>query len=155
MYFKFHLFLVLSVAAFCIQLHKEKCQVHTDCTGQQMCVEGSCLPSEPAGGLCSKDNDCLLSKGQACRYGICMIPSEPPKECIKHTDCKGQTICVNHKCKPAVPTGFSCFGTGVCPYCGACKFDICWTELPTVDKKTMKDVENIITSKSKILNVTS
>ena len=67
------------------------CSSNTDCSGNQVCQNGSC---RSPGGPCSSNTDC--SGNQVCQNGSCRSPGGP---CSSNTDCSGNQVCQNGSCR--------------------------------------------------------
>jgi len=114
------------------------CNANTDCTTNQVCVNGYCGPSQQTnqqGSPCSSNEQCI--SGKLCSNGVCVpaeqvLPSDPNTGellCNSDAQCWNGKVCVDSHCVvPTTPTsgiGSSCTsdgqcGTGVACFQGRC-----------------------------------
>merc|ERR1719491_1320914 len=129
---------------FCSQVCSEFCENETDCSENQYCASGGCVPS----GSCNSDLDCINPKNMfpsiscigflECNQGVC------GKECsdfCKNGDAPAycdSDVCAANRCAE----GVSCIKN--CSDCTAIHFDGSGTQVCVDDGNTIDEVEEEI-----------
>jgi len=83
------------------------CSANSDCSVNQVCVNGYCGAQLPASSACSSDSQC--GTGVACFQGRC---TAVPSTCNYHPECLSDDfVCYNHTCVWPGASGHTCRNT--------------------------------------------
>uniref|UniRef100_A0A5S6R4D3 EB domain-containing protein n=1 Tax=Trichuris muris TaxID=70415 RepID=A0A5S6R4D3_TRIMR len=116
------------------------CQKHVDCAdASSLCFSAQCIRARrlPYLGGCKDDPYCRASRsdsrhqGRGCKFGSCyeIISIPGTRRCDFQEECFGHSICIQHHCVPAEPTGHKCFEQAQCGTGARCIADLCFRPL--------------------------